>query len=177
MLPRINATDLQGLKQHLRPMYDCRALVVAQLVERSLPTPEIRGLNPDIGKILSANCTIEKTKIKKKRPGIFFFYDYNAGHLFSAWYVKPVWPGLSQLTGWHNRTANAISGKGKNLELVASSTFSAFFTDIVLEQSCNCSEFLSDLPWGSKLQKKLTWPTLSSFFSLLPRSLTLHWLW
>ena len=45
-------------------------MVVAQLVERSLPTPEIRGLNPDIGKILSTNCTIEKTKIKKKRLGM-----------------------------------------------------------------------------------------------------------
>ena len=65
-------------------MYDCRAVVVAQLVVWVLSTAEIRGLDPDIGKILSANCTIEKTKIKKKRPGIFFFYDYNAGHLFSA---------------------------------------------------------------------------------------------
>ena len=45
-------------------------MVVAQLVERLLPTSEIRGLNPDIGKILSTNCTIEKTKIKKKRPGM-----------------------------------------------------------------------------------------------------------
>ena len=27
------------------------AVVVAQLVERSLPTPEIRGSNPDIGNI------------------------------------------------------------------------------------------------------------------------------
>ena len=44
------------------------AVVVTQLVERSLPTPEIQGLNPDIGKILSTNCTIEKTKIKKE-PG------------------------------------------------------------------------------------------------------------
>ena len=26
--------------------------------------------NSDIGKILSTNCTFEKTKIKKKRPGI-----------------------------------------------------------------------------------------------------------
>ena len=44
-------------------------MAVAQLVERSLPTPEIRGLNPVISKILSTNCIIEKTKIKKKRPG------------------------------------------------------------------------------------------------------------
>ena len=41
-------------------------MVVAQLVERSLPTPVICGLNPDIGKILSTHCTIEKTKLKKK---------------------------------------------------------------------------------------------------------------
>ena len=46
------------------------AVVVAQLVERSLLTPEIRGSNPDIGKTLSTNCTIEKTKIKKKRSGM-----------------------------------------------------------------------------------------------------------
>ena len=43
------------------------AVVVAQLVEGSLPTPEIRDSNPDISKVLSTNCTIEKTKIKKKR--------------------------------------------------------------------------------------------------------------
>ena len=45
-------------------------MVVARLVERLLPTPEIRGSNPDIGKILSTHCTIEKIKIKKKSPGI-----------------------------------------------------------------------------------------------------------
>ena len=45
------------------------AVVVAQLVERSLPIPEVRGSNPVIGKIywtfFTVNC-IEKTKIKKK---------------------------------------------------------------------------------------------------------------
>ena len=46
------------------------AVVVAQLVERSLPTPEIHGSNPDIGEISSTNCTIEKTNIKKMRPGM-----------------------------------------------------------------------------------------------------------
>ena len=45
------------------------AVVVAQLLELSLVTPEIRGLNPEICKILSTNCTIETTKIKKKRLG------------------------------------------------------------------------------------------------------------
>ena len=50
------------------------AVVVDQLVEQSLPTPEIRGSNPVIGKILSTqlstNCIIEKTKIKKRMPGM-----------------------------------------------------------------------------------------------------------
>ena len=45
-------------------------MVVAQLVERSLPTTEIHGSIPDISKMLSNNCTIEKTKLKKKRPGM-----------------------------------------------------------------------------------------------------------
>ena len=49
---------------------------VAQLVERSLPIPEVRGSNPVIGKNLhstfTVNC-IEKTKSKKKRPGMAHF--------------------------------------------------------------------------------------------------------
>ena len=50
------------------------AVVVAQVVERLLPKPEICSSNPVIGKMLSTNlstyCIIEKTKIKKKRPGM-----------------------------------------------------------------------------------------------------------
>ena len=53
------------------------AVVVAQLVERLLPIPEVRGSNPVIGKNLFIYWTfvycqlsIEKTKIKKKRPGM-----------------------------------------------------------------------------------------------------------
>ena len=49
---------------------DFRAVVVAQLVERTLPIPEIRASNPDIVEILPTNCTIEKTKIEKKKPGL-----------------------------------------------------------------------------------------------------------
>ena len=49
------------------------AVVVAQLVERSLRIPEVQGSNPVSGKNLywtfTVNC-IEKTKIKKKRLGI-----------------------------------------------------------------------------------------------------------
>ena len=50
---------------------------MAQLVERSLPIPEVRSLNPVIGKNLfwtfTVNC-IETTKIKKKRPGMAHFF-------------------------------------------------------------------------------------------------------
>ena len=42
------------------------AVVVAQLVEWSLPTPGIRSSNLVIGKILSSNCRIEKTKKEKE---------------------------------------------------------------------------------------------------------------
>ena len=51
------------------------AVVVAQLVERLLLIPEVRGSNPVIGKnlfiywtIVNCQLCIEKTKIKKKRP-------------------------------------------------------------------------------------------------------------
>ena len=51
-------------------------MVVAQLVERSLPIPEVRGSSPVIGKNLFIYLTfvycqlrIEKTKIKKKGAG------------------------------------------------------------------------------------------------------------
>ena len=54
-----------------------RAVVVAQLVERLLPNPEVRSSNPVICKNLhwtftGFNC-IEKTKIKKKRPRMAHF--------------------------------------------------------------------------------------------------------
>ena len=46
---------------------------VAQLVERSLPNPEVRGSIPVIGNKIILNivyCQLfEKTKIKKKMPG------------------------------------------------------------------------------------------------------------
>ena len=41
-------------------------LFKSQLVERSLRTPEVRGSNPVIGKILFIINGIEKTKEKKK---------------------------------------------------------------------------------------------------------------
>ena len=52
-------------------------VVVAQLVERLLAIPEVRGSNPVIDKtyiehLLTVNC-IEKTKIKKTRSGMVHF--------------------------------------------------------------------------------------------------------
>ena len=51
-----------------------RAVAVTQLVERSHLTPEVRSSNPVISKLLNlehlfAVNWIEKTKIKKNRPG------------------------------------------------------------------------------------------------------------
>ena len=53
-------------------------MVVAQLVERLLAISEVCGSNPVFGKIhiehlFTVNC-IEKTKIKKKRPGMAHFF-------------------------------------------------------------------------------------------------------
>ena len=70
-----------------------RAVVVAQLLERSLPTQEIRGSNSTLGKILSTNCVIEKTKKEKKEkrgwecptfrkgPKVNDFLDFRGGGL------------------------------------------------------------------------------------------------
>ena len=56
---------------------ECRAVDVAQLVERSPPTPEICSSNTVIWQtffehLFTVNC-VEKTKIKKKRPGMANF--------------------------------------------------------------------------------------------------------
>ena len=60
-------------------------MVMAQLVERSLPTLETGGSNPVIGKInllsINKNC-IEKTKIKKKEVGKGTFKNYFCIKLF-----------------------------------------------------------------------------------------------
>ena len=49
-------------------------MIEAQLVEQSLPKPEIRGSNPVIGKFYLLSTVLktstEKTKIKRKRPGM-----------------------------------------------------------------------------------------------------------
>ena len=47
------------------------------MVERPLLTPEIRGLNSSIGKILYQLYIYKgKTKIKKKRPGMGHLLNY-----------------------------------------------------------------------------------------------------
>ena len=59
------------------------AVVVAQSVERSLPTPEVRGSNPVISihfymeHLDTVNC-IEKTKIKKRGQKLPIFKSFIA---------------------------------------------------------------------------------------------------
>ena len=43
---------MKGYEQKLKYRLITKAVVVAQLVEQSLPIPEVRGLNPVIGKHL-----------------------------------------------------------------------------------------------------------------------------
>ena len=50
------------------------AVIVAQLEKRSLLTSQIHVLNPDFGKFLCDNWTIEKTKITKKEPGMGYIF-------------------------------------------------------------------------------------------------------
>ena len=61
-------------------------VVVAQLTERSLPTPEIRSSNPNVDdKIfctyLSVNSNPKKTKMKKKRLGMAYLKRKEFGQL------------------------------------------------------------------------------------------------
>ena len=58
------------------------AVVVAQLVERSLPTPEIRGSNPNIGKFyLPIGNRKEENKEKEAGNGPFLKKKYNLGRV------------------------------------------------------------------------------------------------
>ena len=71
-------------KRYFLRFIDCfMGSSVAQLVERLLPIPEVRCLNPVIGKKLyctfTVNC-IEKTKFKKKRPGMAHSKLFCVGH-------------------------------------------------------------------------------------------------
>ena len=58
-------------------------MVVAHLVERSLPIPKVRSLNPVIGKNVYLTFSvnhIEKRKIKKKRLGMAHFLKKQQCH-------------------------------------------------------------------------------------------------
>ena len=63
------------------------AVVVAQLVEQSLPIPEVHSSNLVISKKIiyhfSVNC-IENMKIKKKRPGMAHFLKNTIKHFFTS---------------------------------------------------------------------------------------------
>ena len=68
-------------------------MVVAQLVEQSLPIPEVHDSNPVIGKKLYRTFTVsfvEKSKIKKKRPGMAHFNNIE----------KFMQRGVFMLRGW-----------------------------------------------------------------------------
>ena len=74
-----------------------RAVVVAQLVDQSLPFPEVCSSNPVIDKNLywTVNC-IEKSKIKKKRPGMAHLKKLRWSSILvglrSAIYLNRIWP-------------------------------------------------------------------------------------
>ena len=54
-----------------------KAVAVAQLVERSLPTLEVRGSNPAIGKICIELSTALKTRKYRKKPGNVHLKNHN----------------------------------------------------------------------------------------------------
>ena len=56
------------LKSHYFAFESCsrKAVVVAQLIDRSLPITENRGLNTNIGKVLSTNCLLPKQMLLLK---------------------------------------------------------------------------------------------------------------
>ena len=97
------------------------AVVVAQLAERSLRTPEIRGLNPDIGNILnilSVNCYPEKTKVKKKRPGMAHFFKKKEG-------------GGETTTSFLSIETKTVSNSGTHISFLSTSgSFSHFLETI-----------------------------------------------
>ena len=70
-------TQRHRLQRFIFKVQHCWAVVVAQLVEGLLPPPEIRGSNPNIGKVLSTKCELnrkdnnkEKEKEARKGPSL-----------------------------------------------------------------------------------------------------------
>ena len=83
------------------------AVFVAQLVEQSLPIPEVPGSNPVISNILYWTFTIkciEKTKIKKMRPGMAHFLKKDTHLIINIKFRKYLQPDIRSkvLTCWGN---------------------------------------------------------------------------
>ena len=73
-------------------------MVVAQFVEHWLLTPETRGSNPNFGKILSnyeLHIEKEKTKMKKKRPGMAHLKNKYTLQIKVSWFTaSTTWFGI-----------------------------------------------------------------------------------
>ena len=57
---------------------------MAQLVDRSLTTPQIFGSIPYFSKVLFTNCTLEKIKLTKKMLGMAHLFQDLHGRYRSA---------------------------------------------------------------------------------------------
>ena len=68
----LNINNSRYLFQINRCLPNCHSLGsrVAQLVERSLPTPQVRGLNPFIGKRLSVYCQLLRKDENKGKEAV-----------------------------------------------------------------------------------------------------------
>ena len=89
-------------------------MVVAQLVERLLPMPEVRSSNPFIGKKLYLYGTfvycqlcVEKTKVKKKRPGMAHFKK-RCGEAMEELCGQHVFIAISKLRVLGNLSGNVL---------------------------------------------------------------------
>ena len=95
--------------------YTKRAVVVAQFVEWLLSIPEVRGSNPVIGKIylywklVYCQLCIEKTKIKKKWPGMAHFKKTTAQRHFPVFYCMRNWSRIPRLIA-------TVQAQGQNLK-------------------------------------------------------------
>ena len=90
---------LSKQKQRRQTKQQTCAVVEAQLVERSLPTPEVRiqsSANFYVEHLLTVYC-IEKTKIKKKMPWMAHFEKLNSKHWKSYKVYSPTQDWVSEL--------------------------------------------------------------------------------
>ena len=82
--------------------------VVPQLVDGSLPTPEIRGSNPIIGKFCSLSTI---SKIKKKRPGMAHLRNDFSRKLENI--VFNNLPPSDDFSSWVMRAATQAQNEGR----------------------------------------------------------------